>query len=152
MKKVKLAVLALSIGILTAGHVAAATTDVPVTASVTGTCRFNAPPTVAFGALDQSSVADETATGDLTFWCTTGTAYTLGDETNPGVADGAFSGTLVDGLNSIDYSIAYNATSGVGSGKTTPITSTLTATILNADYVDKPAGNYSDTVTFTITP
>lgn len=152
MKKMKLAALALSlVGILSAGNAMAATTDVSVTATITGTCRFNAAPTLNL-TLDQSLTTDATGTGNLTFWCTNGTAYTLGDEANPLVGDGAFSGTLVAGLNNIPYSIAYTNYTGVGAGKTTAITSALTATVVNADYVNKPAGTYTDTVTFTITP
>ena len=135
-----------------AGTVLAATTNVAVSANIVGTCQFNSTPALGFGQLDQTSSADATASGSLVFWCTTGTAYTLGDETNPGTGDGAFSGTMVDGGNSIPYSITYNSFTGSGTGKTTPITSTLNATIVNAQYVDKPEGNYSDTVTFTIAP
>lgn len=135
-----------------AGTVFAATTNVTVSANIVGTCRFNSTPSLDFGQLDQTSGSDATASGNLVFWCTTGTAYTLGDEANPAVGDGSFSGTLVDGGNSIDYSISYNAFSGSGAGKTSAITSTLNATIANAQFVDKPAGNYSDTVTFTIAP
>lgn len=134
------------------GAWAADTTDVTVTASIVGTCEFTNAPTLAFGVLDQTVATDATASVGLIFWCTNGQAYVLGDETNPLVGDGAFAGTLVSGGNNIPYTIAYNNFAGNGLGAGTTITSTLTGTITNANYINKPVGNYSDTVTFTINP
>jgi len=126
--------------------------DVTVSANVVGTCRFVVPaPSLSFGALDQTSSSDAVATANLQFWCTRNAAYTLTDEDGLG-ADGAFTGTLLSGSDTIPYSISYTPYTGNGLGRTTPITSVLTATILNTDYVDVPAGNYSDMVTFTINP
>lgn len=132
----------------------AATQDLTVSATVTGTCRFDSASNVNFGTLDQSATANATATGDLVFWCTKGTLYTLGDETNPTVADGSFSGTLIGAGTSdtIAYTLAYTNISGTGGGKTAPTSSVVTATILNNDYVNVSADTYSDTVTFTVTP
>lgn len=133
------------------GAWAADTTDVTVTASIVGTCQFTNAPTLGFGALDQTVATDATATVGLIFWCTNGQAYVLGDETNPLVGDGTFAGTLT-GAGNIPYSIAYNNYTGNGLGAGTPITSTLSGTIVNADYINKPVGAYTDTVTFTINP
>ena len=130
----------------------AATTSVNVTANIVGTCQFSSTPTLAFGALDQTVAGDATASGSLIFWCTTGTSYTLSDPVNPGIGDGAYSGTIASGGNTLPFSISYNNYSGSGTGKNTPITSTLNATIVNAQYVDAPEGNYSGSVTFTIAP
>jgi len=140
--------------VLALGNVAMAadSADVSVTANVVGTCRFQSTPTLDFGDLDQTVGTDATTTGDLVFWCTRNAAYTLSDEGNVGVADGSFSGNLANGPETIPYSISYTNFSGNGSGRTVPITSALTATILNADYVDAPEGVYNDVVTFTITP
>lgn len=132
-----------------AGSASAATTTVNVSASITGTCKFNATPTLAFGTLDQTSAADATTSGSLTFWCTKDSGYALVD---PDAAVGSYAGTIADGANTIPYSITYNNDTGSGGGKTAPITSTLSATIANANYVDAPAGNYSGSVLFTITP
>jgi spore coat protein U-like protein len=101
--------------------------------------------------IDQTVGTDATATGNVVFWCTNGTPYTLGDEANPLVGDGAFSGTLV-GPDNIPYTLSYNNVTGTGAGKNSPITSTISGTIANADYVNASAGNYSDTVTFTVNP
>lgn len=149
---IKKLALALLLSAALAGGAHAATQDITVSANVVGTCRFDSAANVGFGLLDQTSVADATATGSLVFWCTQNTNYTLSDEANVGTADGVFTGSLVDGGNSIPYELTYTNVSGPGAGKNSPITSVITGTIANADFVDAPAGTYSDTVTFTITP
>jgi spore coat protein U-like protein len=149
---VKNALLGLGIaGVMFAvvGNAAAATTTVNVSANITGTCRFNSTPTLAFGALDQTSAAAATASGALSFWCTKNSAYTL---TDPDAAAAAYAGTISNGTDSIPYSIVYNNDTGSGGGKTVPVISTLNASIANADYVDAPAGNYTGNVVFTIAP
>jgi hypothetical protein len=53
----------------------------------------------------------------------------------------------------IDYTLIYTDPTGTtGSGKNTPLTVTFDADILNADYVDAPAGTYEDFITLTISP
>ncbi len=133
----------------------AADQNLNVSARVVGHCAFNSISDVDFGDLDQASAADATATGNLIFWCTNNASYTLGDEDNPAVGDGTFAGTLGPigkSKDTIDYTLAYNNFSGSGTGKTTPITSAISATIVNADYVNVEADTYTDIVTFTITP
>lgn len=126
-------------------------TNVSVSANILGTCLFDSTPTFDFGSLDLTVTSDATANGNLVFWCTNGTGYTLGDEANPAVGDGAFTGNLVSGGNLLPYTMSYTNFSGTGSGKTSPKTSVLTLTILNSDYVDAAPGLYTDTVTFTLT-
>jgi spore coat protein U-like protein len=154
MKRTMVVMTAMAILLTMAGTaMAGGTQNVNVTANIVGTCQFNSAGDVAFGALDQTSTADQTATGSLVFWCTKNATYTLSDETNVGVADGSFTGTLTGPpTGSITYTLTYTNSSGSGAGKTSPITSAITGTILNADYVNAPAGNYTDTVTFTIAP
>lgn len=154
MKKFMVILAAMAIFIsLSSVAMAGDTQDVLVTAQITGTCQFNSAIDVAFGTLDQTSAADATATGSVVFWCTKNATFLLSDEANSGVEDGAFSGTMSNGTGgTIAYTLAYDNTSGSGQGKTSPITSTITGTIANADYVDAEAGNYTDTVTFTIAP
>lgn len=153
MKKILIAAAVLIVtGALGGDVFAAGTTTVNVSANIVGTCQFSTTPTLAFGALDQTSSSDATATGNLTFWCTKGAAYTLSDPVNPGVGDGTYAGTLSNGTDTIAYSIAYTNATGSGTGKTSPVSSTLTATILNTDYVDVSAGAYAGTVQFTIAP
>jgi spore coat protein U-like protein len=153
MKKILIAAAVLIVtGALGGDVFAAGTTTVNVSANIVGTCQFSTTPTLAFGALDQTSSSDATATGTLSFWCTKGAPYILSDAANPGVGDGSYSGTISNGTDNITYSISYNNETGNGNGKTSPINSTLNATILNTDYVDVSAGAYAGTVQFTIAP
>lgn len=156
VKKIALGLGVVGIVFAVSGVASAAyddTATVNVSANIVGTCKFDTTPTLAFGELDQASGLDATATGDLKFWCTKNAAYTLSDETNVGVADGVYSGTIANATtNTIPYSISYDNFSSTGSGKTTLKTSTLTATITNANYVDAPAGDYTGSVVFTIAP
>ncbi len=150
MKKILIVAAVLIVAGALGGDVfAAGTTTVNVSANIVGTCQFSTTPTLAFGALDQTSSSDATATGALTFWCTKGAAYTLSD---PLGSTGAYAGTISNGTDSIAYSIAYTSATGTGTGKTSPVSSTLTATILNTNYVDVSAGAYAGTVQFTIAP
>jgi spore coat protein U-like protein len=131
---------------------AAGNAVVNVNATVTGTCLFNTDGAVSF-TLDPSSAAD--ATGAVTqpqFWCTNGTAYTITDDfgVNEAVADTA-PRRMTNGADFIPYSFTYTA-AGTGAGKTSPINMDIAATVVNADFVNAPAGAYSDTVTLTINP
>ncbi len=151
----RLTILAATLGLLAMGvpALAVSTNTMAVSAAVTGTCLFNSgTSTLNFGTLDQTLSTDATATATTTFWCTKGTAYTITNDSGLyGTAP-----TSLDMQNSTDstlmpYSIAYTST-GTGSGKTTPLTLTVTGTVLNADYVAASAGSYADSVVITITP
>lgn len=131
---------------------AADSTTMAMSANVIGTCKYSTTPALAFGVLDQTLSTDATASGNLQFWCTKGASYTLSDQANPGVGDGAFAGAITNGTDAIPYTITYNNFTGNGAGKTTLNTSTLTAKILNGDYVNVSAGAYTGTVTFTVAP
>lgn len=152
MKKLLVVLAAMAFLMVSATVALADTQDVGVSANIAGTCQFISAAPVEFGPLDQTSSADATAAGSVSFWCTNNALYTLTDEDGLG-EDGAFSGTLIgSGSDTITYSLLYNNTSGSGSGKTTPIVSTINGTILNAAYIDVEAGSYTETVTFTIAP
>jgi len=143
--------LALAAFILLAGSALAATQDLTVSAKVIGTCQFTGKSDISFPDIYANSNEDATAEGSLTFWCTKNATYTLSDETNPTEGDGSFSGTL-SGDESIPYELTYNNYEGAGQGRGTPITSTISATITNANFINRPAGDYTDTVTFTVNP
>jgi len=134
----------------------AATQVLSVSAKVIGNCAFNSAADVDFGDLNQNSGSDQTAKGNLVFWCTKNATYNLSDgEDVAGSGDGTFAGTLLPtgtSPDTINYSLTYSNFNGDGAGKTSPITSAITATIVNADYVNVAADTYTDTVTFTITP
>ena len=133
------------------GSAWAATTTVAVSATVVGTCQFNNAGTIAFGNLDQ--VAAPLVTGTVIqpiFWCTKNANYTITDDSGiHELAPGARQ--MANGTDLIPYTFTYTAT-GAGTGKTTPITMNIAATVPAGSYVDVPAGAYTDTVTLTITP
>lgn len=143
--------------ILIAGQAyAAGTNTVAVSASVLGTCKFNAGAgALAFGAMDPALATDATAVPtNPTFWCTKNAAIgplTDDDGVNEIVANGnrMIGATYAE---FIPYSMTYTPSAAVGAGKTTPIILTLTGTVLNADYVNASVDTYSDTVTITVNP
>lgn len=134
---------------------ATATQTVAVSATVVGTCKFTTlGSTIAFGSLDPSAPVDKTlpATPQPQFWCTKGTAYSLSD--NHGLNGGGTSyvmrgPALTDNL---PYTFTYTtAATGTGAGPGSPVTMDISAKVLGTDYSAVSAGNYTDTVTLTIT-
>lgn len=144
MKRMKLAALTLSlVGILTAGNALAAdTATVDVSATVLGTCNFaTANPTMVFGDIDPTSGLTYSATANLIFTCTNGSAYTLSDVAAPSIAfDQA----------GLSYSVAAYALGGAGTGiaQTVPLIGSITP----AQYASATAGSYTDTLTVNILP
>ena len=149
----RLFILLAAIGLLAAasGAMAADTASVAVSATVTGTCKFNSGGTLSF-TLDPSTGGAVTGTvSQPAFWCTKGASYTLSDDDglNPsGTTHRMKHATLNE---YIPYSFTYT-TSGTGLGNGNPVTMDIASTVVEADYMDVPAGSYSDTVTMTINP
>lgn len=131
---------------------AADTANVTVTATMTTVCQFNSNGTVTF-TLDPTSAAD--AAGVVVqpvYWCTSGTTSTITDDN--GLHETGTTHRMWDtATNSlfIPYTFTYTAT-GAGTGKSTPVTMNIAATVLNANFVGAAAGTYSDTVTLTVSP
>jgi Spore Coat Protein U domain len=131
-----------------------------VTAQITGTCNFDAADnpagntTLDFGTLDQTLTADVPATQtSVDYWCTKGTtatALTAGNGQNTAGCGGTR--CLSNGTDLIPYVLTVTDPGGAGTGKSNPITVTFDGDIVNADYIDVSAGNYTDLVTLTITP
>lgn len=124
---------------------------VSVSATVVGTCKFTSGGSVSF-TLDPSTGGDVSGTiVQPKFWCTKGASYTISDD------DGLYeSGTTHRMKHTsldeyIPYTFSYTAT-GTGSGPSNPITLDISSKVVPADYLNAPAGSYSDTVTLTITP
>lgn len=143
-----------AVGVVCNTAVAADTATVTVSANVVGTCKFNSGGSVSF-TLDPTSATN--ATGTVTqpaFWCTKGASYSITDDkgVNEAVAGSAPRRMVHATLSEyIPYSFAYTA-AGTGTGKTSPITLDISSSVVNADFVNASAGNYSDTVTLSITP
>jgi len=144
----------IAILVLVAGGAAwAATTTVAVSANVVGTCQVTntlGAPLVAFGQLDQvnAPLVNGTVT-QPTFWCTKNTSYTIGDDLGANDVAGAY--RMTNGTDFIAYTFTYTAL-GPGTGKTTPITMNIAATVPAGTYSDVSAGAYADSVLLTINP
>ena len=52
----------------------------------------------------------------------------------------------------IPYTLSPVSTTGTGLGKSSPITVTVTGSVLGADYINASVGAYSDSVQLTINP
>jgi spore coat protein U-like protein len=149
------ATVALSVIITGSAVLAGGTNTLTVNATVSGTCQFITPTSTLSFTLDPSSAANATATTIPTLWCTRGTTATItvGNGTN-------FTGgnkrmkSLANPTEFIPYTLALTPVGVItGLGKNTPISLTISGTVLTADYVNALAANdYTDTVVITITP
>lgn len=156
MKSMKKQLLALAVFAAMATPFAALadTSNMNVTASVVGTCRFTATPDAAFGPLDPALGTDKSATSAVQFWCTKGSTYAFsvgnGANFNTGTSTRQMRGPLATDL--IPYSVTPVTATGSGTGKSTPITVNLTGTVLGTNYINASVGAYSDVVQLVITP
>lgn len=140
---------------------ATATDTMAVTATVQSACAVTATG-MAFGSYDPTVLTNHDATTTIQVNCTSGTSYTVG--LSAGLATGATVSArkMVNGSNLLPYSLYRDAsrtqnwgnTAGVDSTSATVATSTpATLTVYGriAGLQNVPAGNYSDTVTVTVT-
>ncbi len=146
MKTLKTIVIALVLAFVAGSAFAAGSTDLTVQANVLGTCAFNAAAyTMDFGNLDPAAAVDTNASATLGFTCANGVNYTIDD------ISGARS--MAGATDTLPYSIAAYANTGVGTGAADSVT--LTGTVLAADYnlaSGRAAEAYSETVTININP
>jgi spore coat protein U-like protein len=159
--KTKLLVLALAASgaMIAAPAFAASTTHtLSVTATVSGTCKFNSagPTTLTIatgaGVIDPSAAGPATGTANVTFRCTTGTTSAITGDNGLN-----FSGSrrVKNGAaNFMPYALSLlNAAQvGTGHGAGQDKTVQVDASIIAADYQNATAGAYTDTVVLTITP
>jgi len=144
----------IALALLAAGGAAwAATTTVGVSANVVGTCQVTntfGDPQIAFGQLDQVTAPPVTGVvTQPTFWCTKNTTASIGDDLGANDAAGVY--RMTNGTDFIAYTFTYTA-SAPGTGKTTPITMDIAASIPAGTYSDVSAGSYADSILLTITP
>ncbi len=152
MKKIlSLTIFLVLVLLFTGNGIARDTATVSVSATVVGTCKFIIGGNISF-TLDPSVGGDVDGTvTQPTFWCTKGASYTISDDDGlyeSGTTHRMKHDTLVE---YIPYSFTYTA-SGTGNGPSDPITMNITSQVLETDYLNASSGNYSDTVTLTITP
>jgi spore coat protein U-like protein len=143
----------------TAGSaLASGTTQLNVSATVVGTCKFSAAGTsLSFGTLpfDASGNAlGATATASPTFWCTRNASYSITDDSglnklSPG--NPRLKSATLGTPEYIAYTLAYTPATGAGNGPGTPIILNVTGTI-GTTYGSNSPDTYNDTVTLSITP
>jgi hypothetical protein len=145
------------------GSHAGNTNTLKVTAAITGTCNFSAANNASgnaildFGTLDQTATGPAAATAtSLSYWCTNGTnvgSMTANNGMNSGSCGGNACMKNTASSDYIEYTLSFTDPSGTtGAGKNSPLSVTFNGSILNADYVDAPAGTYEDFITLTIAP
>jgi len=131
---------------------AAGTASVGVSATVlAGSCRFDSGGTVSF-TLNHATGGN--VIGTITqpvYRCSKDASFVISDD-NGLYESGTTHRMKHATLNEyIPYSFTYT-TSGTGLGNGNPVTMDIASTVVEADYMDVPAGSYSDTVTMTINP
>lgn len=127
------------------------TATLTVSARIQGGCTLVTSGAMAFGDLNMASTGPETKQVTATYKCAGGvivTSFTVG-----GDADGSYSDAMVSATGqTIPYTISwtppanYTGTGFTAAGQAV----TLTGTILNADYISKPTGSYSDSVVLAV--
>lgn len=130
--------------------------DLAVSATVTGVCKLQTVPAMAF-TLDPSAASDTTETSVVTYKCTKGTAAPTVLLGPTGGAASPYSGTLVGSGTAAGESIAYKVTwtdpTLVGAGFSAADQSfTLSGEVLGTSYAGVKAGPYATTVSVNITP
>jgi len=143
-----LALTAATATIAMTGTAMAATANLTVTASITNACSITGG-TLSFGSLDTLSPSNVTATSSgVTVTCTKGDNYTVAVDHGVNASSGT-QAYLSNGTDKIAYSVSVPTLSaGTGSAQTIALAGSITASA----YTMASAGDYSDTMTITVTP
>lgn len=124
-----------------------------VAATVQGSCRFNSggPTALSFGAIDPSATTNATASATVLYRCTNGTSASI---SKAGANDAGGNHRLANGSDFIIYTatLSGDAQTGTGYGAGQDKTLDVSGVITPADFQNAPAGNYTDTLTLTISP
>ena len=159
MKLASLSLIAAGLLSIAPAFAASTTHNLNLSATVTGNCRFNtAGPTAVTiansgGAIDPTVAVDATGTANVLFRCTTGTTSSIAADnglnfsTSRRVRLGATANYMPFSLG-----LVGGAQVGTGHGAGQDKTLAVTATIIQADFINASAGAYTDTVVLTITP
>lgn len=117
-----------------------------VTASVTSICKFfNAPVTIAFGAIDPSlGTGAKTAPVSLPYKCTKNQAA-------PAIAVGTIV-PLKSGANTMVFTLGTFTTAAGAGFSGSPLNATATASIAQGVWQDAAAGSYTGSVVLSISP
>ena len=145
VKAIVVATMACAAGLATA----AGSTNLAVSATVNGVCKFSATSQpLAFGAIDPSLTSNVTTTAAVKYKCTNKTSS--GGIT--GIAGPHNMTTTASDLLAYTLTIAGDTGAGTGFGTNGDLTATVTGTITALQYQGAVAGSYTDTVVLNITP
>lgn len=156
------AMLLAGLGLAADAAAQSASDSFDVTANVVTTCRIQAGADLAFGAYDPTTDTDATGSTAIEVRCTNGTSapIALNDGLN-GAGGDCETRAMAAGANTLAYGLYQSAGTGTPWGCTTG-TNTYTYTAANAGWntitvhgvipagQDAPVGDYTDTVTATI--
>jgi spore coat protein U-like protein len=156
-----LAAIAISVAMVGGAYAADIKPMVSVTGSVGGLCKAGTAGVMSFSIPDPSVPGPITATvTDATVFCTKDTPFTVtAASLNNGApeascAAGGITGTLIDGINTMDYTFTCGSAAGTGQGfgGGNDQSLGLAGSIASSAYANAPArALYADTVTLTIT-
>jgi spore coat protein U-like protein len=133
---------------MTGSVMAANTATVAVSANVVGSCTI-AGGSIPFGNLNAAGAGIMNAVvTQPQVNCSNGLAYSVTDDDGQNEL-AANTNRMASGGNYISYSFTYTA-AGTGTGALANMD--IAASIAEVDYLGKPVGNYTDTVTLTVTP
>jgi len=107
-----------------------------------------------FGTLDPAAPALINGTGTTTFWCTKGVAG-FGHDFSASNGDnwnGSHRQMAGPGGDVIPYDLTLTPDGSANGGPSVTRTLGISGTIQAADYTEKSAGSYSDTVVITLNP
>ncbi|MBN2689933.1 MAG: spore coat protein U domain-containing protein [Gammaproteobacteria bacterium] len=114
-------------------------------AAFAGECAFIEIPSFDFGSLSVTT-RHASATGDVKFWCTKGTAYRITD--NGGMHKSGYKLNMKSNDSRrayIPYILKYNS-NGIGLGKDVPMTVPVRINVFVVDRRSLVAGRYFDQV------
>lgn len=154
MKMKLLAAVAIALGCV--GAATAATTSVPVSASVASGCKVTQSGSVSF-TLDPgvaNSGSTPSSVQPVKYWCTKGTTITLsaaGANDVSGQKKLKKPGATAAQDEFIDYTFTYSADGATGNGPNGEITLTVGGSVTDTAFTGVSAGTYTDSVTVTIT-
>ena len=130
---------------------AAGSTTLAVTASVAATCKFSATSTpLTFAAIDPSSLSNVTASANVLYKCTKGTAS--GGVTATGGLTRNMVGPLPADLLAYTLALSGDTQAGLGFGAGQDRTMLVVGTITPTQFQNATVGAYTENVTLNITP
>jgi spore coat protein U-like protein len=150
-KKLIAAACATAAMLMGGAAVAADSHTITVNATVSGTCKFNAPTSIVNMTIDPTAATTVSGNAAVVYRCTKGTAPVFA--LSSGSTSSATGGNLVNGAESIPYtysSVSGGAGTGMGAGQDKTLAVTISVNQANAAGVTP--NTYTDTIAIDVTP